>query len=165
MPISSYLRDIRSKVGTDLLLLPSVTGMVWNKDRELLLVQETDGWNLPGGIIEPEEYPAQALIREIREESGVVVRATKIVGVFGGPEGFHRIYPNGDQVKFIDVLFECMAVGGELNCGDGEALAAKYFSVAELAALNITYPISLTLLTQLSELPIFHWNEDWLEET
>ena len=50
--------------------MPSVTAIVWSKERHLLLLRQSEGglWTLPGGIIDPGEFPAQALVREVREE-------------------------------------------------------------------------------------------------
>lgn len=51
---------------------------------QLLLVQETadGGWTLPGGWADVGETPRQAVEREVREESGLQVRATRLVGVY-----------------------------------------------------------------------------------
>ncbi len=99
------------------------------------------------GIIDPGEFPAQALVREVSEETGVIVSPERILGVFGGPEGFLRTYPNGDQVEFVDITFECRAVGGSLDCRDGEAIEARFFSTNELTALpfssRLTSPLCL----------------------
>jgi 8-oxo-dGTP pyrophosphatase MutT (NUDIX family) len=166
MPISQYLSRIRSKVGNDLLVLPSVTALVWNTDRQLLCLQQEEGgpWTLPGGIVDPEEAPAQALVREVWEETGVKIRPDRIVGVFGSTEGFRRTYANQDQVEFVDVVFECHAVGGRLECRDGEAVTVRYFEVSEIAALPIAYPVNLATLIGSSGEPIFHWDEKWLAE-
>lgn len=167
MPISEYLRQIRSKVGTELLLMPSVTGMVWNRDRELLLIrQDANGpWNLPGGLIDPGESPAQALVREVWEEAGVRIRPLRIVGVFGGPEGFRKTYLNRDQVEFVDILFDCLSLEGALGCRDGEAVEARFFSIDALNELPVVYPIRLDTLIKSAEDPIFYWDESWLART
>ncbi len=48
MAISPYLREIRRKVGTDLLLMPSVSAVVWNEEHHLLLLRQCVGgpWTL-----------------------------------------------------------------------------------------------------------------------
>jgi 8-oxo-dGTP pyrophosphatase MutT (NUDIX family) len=164
MPISQYLREIRRKVGTDLLLMPSVSAIVWNEERRVLLLRQYAGgpWTLPGGIVDPGEFPAQAVVREVREETGVSVRPEGILGVFGGPEGFRRTYPNGDQVEFVDILFECRAIGGSLECLDGEAVEASYFSTDEVARLVFSFPVDIMVLLQTPSTPMFHWDEKWL---
>jgi 8-oxo-dGTP pyrophosphatase MutT (NUDIX family) len=54
----------------------------------------------------PSENPAQAIVREVREETGLKVKPERIVGVFGG-NGFRLEYSNGDQVEYTVGLLEC----------------------------------------------------------
>lgn len=56
--------------------LVGVTGVIFNKRREVLLFQHTyrsHAWSLPGGYLESGEHPRECLEREIKEESGLVV--------------------------------------------------------------------------------------------
>ena len=59
-----------------------VRGVVF-QDGKILLVQErSDGlWTLPGGWADVGDYPANAVVREIREESGYETRATKLLAL------------------------------------------------------------------------------------
>ncbi|TOK93062.1 NUDIX domain-containing protein, partial [Vibrio parahaemolyticus] len=60
MSASNYIKEIRSKIGTMPLLIPSVAGVILNEDQELLLQQKSDNtWSLPAGMIEPQESPVQ----------------------------------------------------------------------------------------------------------
>ena len=165
MAISPYLNGIRSKVGTALLLMPSVTGIVWDAMGRLLVVRHRVGgpWSLPGGIVDPGEVPAQALVREVWEESGVIAWPKRIIGVFGGPEGFRRKYPNGDEVEFVDTVFECNAVAGRLGGRDGETIEVCYMTRAELAEIALAYPVPLNVLLASLVQPIFKWDPVWAE--
>ncbi|OQK56226.1 hypothetical protein XM77_c11638 [Vibrio vulnificus] len=85
MSSSDYIKEVRSKIGTMPLLIPGVAGVILNENKELLLQQKSDGtWSLPAGMIEPQESPVQALIREVREETGLAVKVDRLLGVFGG---------------------------------------------------------------------------------
>ena len=56
--------------------LVGVTGIIFNKKKEILLFKHTyrqHSWSLPGGYLKSGEHPAEALEREIKEESGFVV--------------------------------------------------------------------------------------------
>src|SRR5215213_10684410 len=113
MPISPYIRRLRAHVGSMRLLLPSVSVHVFDVAGRLLLVRQREGgvWSTPGGLIEPDERPADAAVREAWEETGLVVRPERLVGVYGGPECVVR-YPNGDEVQYV-----ITAVGGVVTGG------------------------------------------------
>jgi 8-oxo-dGTP pyrophosphatase MutT (NUDIX family) len=67
-----------------------------------------EGWSLPAGAIELGETPEQAIEREVVEETGLTVIRSEVLAVFGGRD-FRYTYPNGDQVKYLVVLFRCGA--------------------------------------------------------
>jgi 8-oxo-dGTP diphosphatase len=70
-------------------------------------------WEFPGGKIEPDESSADAVLRELREELGVTVRAARPIGVFG------HDYPDGR----VDIeLWLVGAYDGEPQSLDGQAL-------------------------------------------
>jgi ADP-ribose pyrophosphatase YjhB (NUDIX family) len=56
--------------------LVGVTGIIFNERQEILLFKHTyrtHSWSLPGGYLKSGEHPREALEREIKEESGLVV--------------------------------------------------------------------------------------------
>ena len=60
--------------------LVGVTGIIFNEKHEVLLFKHTyrqHSWSLPGGYMKSGEHPAEALEREIKEESGFVVSVDK----------------------------------------------------------------------------------------
>lgn len=147
MGISPYVRELRGLIGTRLLLLPAVAALVRDGEGRILLQRRADDgrWNLPAGGIDPGESPDQAVVREVREETGLEVRATRVAGVFGGPGAFHHRYGNGDEVEFTAIVFECEIVGGALQ-GDGDETAELgWFPLAERPPLSIEYPIEAML--------------------
>src|SRR5229473_7334772 len=134
MPISEYLRSLRSQVGSALLLVPSVTGLVFDRDDgRVLLVRHSNGgvWVAPGGAIDLDEAPQDAVVREVWEETGLRVEPIRLCGVFGGPE-CHVKYANGDEVAYVMAVFECRRLGGELRADQEETLEARYFAASEL---------------------------------
>jgi ADP-ribose pyrophosphatase YjhB (NUDIX family) len=105
-----------------------VAAIIVNGADEVLLQRRGDSghWSLPGGAVEPGEEPAQAVVREVFEETGLHVRPERIVGVYGGPT--NRItYPNGDQVAIISTTFRCRVIGGSLQIDGDESLELRYF--------------------------------------
>ena len=138
MPISEYLKNLRARIGHDVLLLPSITTIVCNDRGEVLLQKsrDTNDWRLIGGIIDPGERPADCAVREVKEEAGIDVRVERIIGVHARPL---VIYPNGDKVSFVSTSFLCRASSGEPQVCDDESLEMRYFpqhSLPKLPALD-----------------------------
>ena len=139
MPISNYLRGLREKVGSDLILVPAVTVVCRDDQGRILLARhhDYDQWALPGGTIDPDETPADAAVREMWEESGLLVEPTRVLGIYGGP-AFTIIYPNGDQIATVDTVFECRVVGGDLAADGEEISELRYFTQAEIAGISFS---------------------------
>jgi len=138
MPISEYLRGLRAKVGTTLLHVPSVTALVFDDDRRVLLVRHSNGgvWVAPGGAIDPDEAPQDAVVREVWEETGLHVEPVSLRGVYGGPE-FRVRYANGDVNSYVMAVFECRRVGGVLRADGDEVTEARYVAASELATIQL----------------------------
>lgn len=144
MPISPYLKSIRERVGHEMLLVPSVAAVIPNERGEILVIKRSDDgtWSLPAGSIDPDETPAQAIIREVTEETGLTVEIEKIIGVFAGKD-FTWTYPNKDKVQYTVIVFLCRRIGGELHPLDGEAQELAYLSTMEELNLQAPYPAEL----------------------
>lgn len=145
MSMSLYYKKIREQLGHELIFMPSVAAVIKNEQGEILF-QYPGGeyWSLPAGAIEPGETPEEAVVREVWEETGLKVQVKKQKGVFGG-ERFCHIYPNGDQVEYIVVVFECEVISGKLKSIDGESLKLQYFSFSEKPTLALPYPDNIFL--------------------
>jgi 8-oxo-dGTP pyrophosphatase MutT (NUDIX family) len=141
MPISAHLKAVREKVGHDLLTLTAASISVFDKSGRLLLGEdaETGLWTFPGGAVDPNEHPADAAVRECFEETGLLVKPERIVGVFGGPE-FLIHYRNGDVTYYTTVAFEASIVGGSLKADGVEIADLRYFTQAECDTLALSPP-------------------------
>lgn len=141
MPMSEYYQEIREKVGSEVLMMPSVAAVIRNEENEILFVRKPEEslWGLPAGAIEPGERPGRALRREVYEETGLMVHPDSIIGVFGGDK-YRYIYGNGDQVEYTVIVFECTIVKGKLRGVDGEIEEIKFFKETELPETAIPYP-------------------------
>lgn len=138
MPISNYLRGLREKVGKELILVPAVTIICRDEEGRILLARHHDygQWALPGGTIDPDETPADAAVREMWEETGLLVEPVRVAGVYGGP-AFCVTYPNGDQIASVDTVFDCRVIGGALVADGEEVSELHYFTPAEVAQLAL----------------------------
>jgi len=131
MPIPPFIESLRTKVGTDLLWLAGVTAVVLDDEGRVLMGQRVDSglWALISGILEPGEEPAVAMVREIKEETGVDAVVDSLAAILVQDP---MTYPNGDHAQYLDLLFLCHATGGEPHAADDESLAVGWFSVDDL---------------------------------
>lgn len=136
MPMSGFLKQLREKVGHDLLVLPSAAVVLQDDQGRVLVGLHADRnlWVVPGGLIEPGELPTDAAVREVWEETGLHVELTSLLGVYGGPDLIVN-YANGDRVSYIGTIFRGRVIGGKLAADGEEVLDLRYLSQAELAAV------------------------------
>ena len=102
----------------------SVAGAVFSSDRKsILLIQRRDVpvWVLPGGGLEPDELPEQAIEREILEETGFTVKTVRLAGIY---------VPINRLSKFTH-LYECEIVAGEASISN-ETKGVRFFPLAKL---------------------------------
>lgn len=138
MPMSPYVSAIRRRIGHDLVFLPSVGAAVFDPAGRVLLARHLDDdlWGTVGGGMEPGESPVDAVLREVAEETGLVVVIDALIGVYGGPE-FEITYANGDRVSFVSTFYGAHAVAPEpARAADPDEIAdVGWFSLPDALAL------------------------------
>jgi 8-oxo-dGTP pyrophosphatase MutT (NUDIX family) len=140
--MSPYFKQLRARIGHDLLLMPGVAAVIRDAQGRLLLQEKSsgEGWSLPAGAIEPGETPEHAVRREVLEETGLEVVPKGILGVFGGRE-FRYVYPNGDAVEYTVVLYHCTVTRETTAARDPETKSLRYFGMAEMPGMALPYPM------------------------
>ncbi len=105
-----------------------VRAAVFN-DGELLFVREAidDTWTLPGGWADVGESPRTAIEREVLEEAGLHVRASRLVGVYDA----NRVEDALPLFHAYKLVFLCEPLSGELK-PSSETLEVAYFSIEDL---------------------------------
>jgi 8-oxo-dGTP diphosphatase len=114
--------------------VPCVGAVVTDSRGRLLLIKRGHEpgaglWSLPGGRIEPGETDAEALVREMFEETGLTVEPGRLLG---------RVQRTGLRGDVIDIRdYAATVTGGTLRAGD-DAADARWVAAGELAALELT---------------------------
>ncbi|MBN1818186.1 MAG: NUDIX hydrolase [Sedimentisphaerales bacterium] len=112
-----------------------VRGVVF-RDNQILLVKEAvdNGWTLPGGWADPCQSPAEAVVREVWEESGFDVKATRLLAVYDRSKHAHRpLMPFHIYKLFI----LCEIVGGAAQSSH-ETLDVGFFAEDRIPELSIS---------------------------
>ena len=118
-------------------LVPAASAVVANDRGEILLQRRSDNdlWSIPGGAMEPGETIRQTAIREVREETGIEVAPTRLVGIYSDPN--HLVeYSDGEVRQQFSVCFACEAVGGELSTSD-ESSEVGYYPPEAIRDMNV----------------------------
>ncbi len=118
---------ITPKVGSD--------AAIFDESGKILLMDRSDGsgWCLPCGWVEPNEKPVEAVIREVREETGLEIKVKHLVGVFTRMPNAK----NGPHTT-IAIVHLCEVSGGKLTLSH-EGFALRYRSIDEVLNWHATH--------------------------
>lgn len=125
--------DMRKVVGHRCILQVGASVILEDEHGRVLLQKRVDNhmWGYAGGSVELDEKVEDAAKRELFEETGLIANSLELFGVFSGKE-LHYIYPNGDEVSNIDVVYVCRDYCGELKRQEDEVVELKFFDYANL---------------------------------
>lgn len=119
---------ITPKVGTD--------GVVFDADDRVLLERRSDDgrWGLISGWVEPNEHPAETVVREAAEELGLTLRVDRLAAVraraASTEQGPHSL---------VTVIFLCSIVGDAEITPNHEVLEARWWDVDEVTAWHMDH--------------------------
>lgn len=125
--LSREVGHITPKVGAD--------AAIFNEKGEILLMDRIDGsgWCLPCGWVEPNERPSDAVVREVREETGLEVEVSRFVGAFtrlpSANNGVHTM---------VAIVHLCKIIGGELTLSH-EGKALRYWNIDDMNDWHATH--------------------------
>jgi 8-oxo-dGTP pyrophosphatase MutT (NUDIX family) len=127
------VRWIRSKVGSEPILLPCACAVILDDEGRVCLIRRTDSghWGQPCGAMEVGERIDVTVKREVLEETGLEVRVERLTGFYTGPEQINT-YPNGDRVWLATAVFLCRITGVAPRPDEVETSDVRFFRFDEL---------------------------------
>ena len=135
--MSDYMMDLRKLVGHRPLLQCAASVIIENEHGEILLGKRTDNhkWGYAGGSIELGESIEDCAKRELKEETGLIADELEYFMINSGEET-HYIYPNGDEVYNVEVVYISRRWHGELKPQEEELSELRFFAPDQLPEIS-----------------------------
>src|SRR5262245_27800107 len=113
-----YLNDPNAPAANS--VVPSANVIVVNDDGQILVIRRTDNGNhaLPGGGMDLGESITQAAVREVREETGIEVEITGLVGIYTNPRHLIEYTSDGEVRQEFSIVFTARPTGGRATTSD-----------------------------------------------
>ncbi len=133
---------------------PIVIAVIKNDQDQILIARRRDDslpdgdgkWELVGGKIEWDETPEQAIIREVKEETGLEVAIARLL-----PKSFVSYWKkkDGSEFKVVLLAYECKIIGGELHqlSHDQKIAELKFINKIDLNNYQWVGPVNDIILT------------------
>lgn len=118
-------------------VVPAAVACIADDDGRILLEHRVDNdlWALPGGTHDFGESIEQTVVREVREETGLDVEVTGLVGIYTDPRAVIA-YSDGEVRQQFTLSFRCRVLGGALE-RDSESQELRWVAAEDLDGLRI----------------------------
>ena len=127
---------IGNRIGKQGQIRAGCSAVVRDGERVLLTRRVDNGrWCLPGGHIDPGESVAEATAREVLEETGLVIRLGRLIGVYSSPD-YLVMYKDGNKVQFVSTCMAGEVIGGEMGVSD-ETTEVGFFELSKMEQMDI----------------------------
>lgn len=136
MSVPDYIRSLRDALGAQhLLWIPGVNAVVVDNRGHVLLQRRREDreWGVLAGILDPGEEPAEGIVREVREETGLHVTPEAITSITVSPPITHA---NGDRAQYLEICFRCRVLDGSARVNDDESIEIAWFDPDALPPLG-----------------------------
>ena len=129
-----YIEDMRNLVGNHPLILIGSHAIILNEKNGEYYCSSVQILIAGALLVAPLEYNEtleDALQREVYEETGLIIKNPELFRTYSGPD-FFQIYPNGDQVHGVLVVYIFREFHGQLICDQTESKELRFFPLDEL---------------------------------
>jgi len=119
-------------------LLVGSSAQIWDPTGEKILLTKRDDngrWCLPSGQLDSGESVSETCIREVFEETGLIVEVSRLISVYSSPDML-LVYDDEHQYQLISFHFEATVLGGELGLSN-ETTDVGYFSIDEINNMDV----------------------------
>lgn len=115
-------------------MYPAVAVIIFDEQKRILLQKRADVglWTIPAGHVEPGETVEEAAVREVYQDTGLVVDPYRLIGVYSDPESQTFEYPDGRLVQFVTSYFEAEITGGTTTKKDHALIELEFFAPNKL---------------------------------
>lgn len=140
--MAGYIMELRKLVGHRTIIQCAASIIIVNEEGKLLLGKRTDNhkWGYSGGSVEIDEKVEDCARRELLEEMGLIAEELEFFMVNSGPQT-HYIYPNGDEVSNVEIIYICHKYHGEIKAQEEELEEIRFFDMADIDLEMISPPI------------------------
>jgi 8-oxo-dGTP pyrophosphatase MutT (NUDIX family) len=129
-----FVEEIRELIGHRRINLCASVVIIENAQGQILMQQRTypyGRWGLPGGIMELGESAEETARREVFEETGLVIGALKLLGVYSGRD-YLCVAENGDEWYTVITAYVTAEYTGHLSVHDEESISLAWRGVDDL---------------------------------
>lgn len=135
--MSDYIMDLRKIVGKRPLLQCAASVIIINEHGELLLGKRTDNqkWGYAGGSMNLGESVEDCARRELLEEMNLIADELEFFMINSGEET-HYIYPNGDEVYNVEIIYLCRKYHGDMRPQKSELSELRFFPPDQLPEIS-----------------------------
>jgi len=126
-------------------LVPGGSALVVDDAGRVLMHRRSDSgnWSLPGGVMDIGETLGQCVIREVKEETGLDIELTGLLGIYTDPE--HVIaYADGEVRQEFNITYLGRVTGGSITTSD-ESTEVRFIDPAEFDHIPIHDTVRLRL--------------------
>ena len=150
--MEGYIMELRRLVGHRTLIQTAASVIIEDGEGRILLGRRSDNgkWDYSGGSLEIDERVEDCARRELFEEMGLYADGLEFFMINSGPET-HYIYPNGDEVSNVEIIYLCRDWSGTPHINDGELTELRFFDSSEITEEMISPPIRPVIRKYLAE--------------